>query len=387
MSSSVSLTNAVTSGDERAVNALIANGADVNESTSGGQTALILAVIFGHTHLVKLLVNSGADAQLRDNLGLNAIEWAKRRGSTEALEILTNPPRPTPKRVVKEPERPVVETPPAQPEAETKETVSDDEKSRRWLTGLRERLNEQESRRNLSRPEPLQQTKIEPPPVQPRPTVKPPPAVTTKPSEPAKPKPASQPVKGRVIEPQPETPPATGKRKRCPRCNAIYNGELVSYCAHHIVPLVDADAPIISTPPKPNPPLFWIMVVITLTGSIVVGSLITTYFYKSNQAAARSAASQATNVQKGFPELGGDLVGKAVSLPEAECPLNGPEPLTGTVTVRVMVDKNGQVYWARGSGGDWLMRGASTEAAMKSTFAPEKLRGRETEGTITYTFK
>ena len=61
--------------------------------------------------------------------------------------------------------------------------------------------------------------------------------------------------------------------------------------------------------------------------------------------------------------------------------------MTGTVTVHVMVDRNGQVYWARGAGGDWLMRGASTEAAMKSTFSPEKLRGRETEGTITYTFK
>lgn len=375
MSSSVSLTNAVTSGDERAVSALIANGVDVNESTSGGQTALILAVIFGHTHLVKLLVNSGADPQLRDNLGLNALEWAKRRGSTEALEILSNPPRPTPKRVVEEPRTPVVEAPPSQPEAETKETVSEDEKSRRWLTGLRQRLDEQEARRNASRP---QQPIIPPPPVQP------PPAQTTKPSEPPKP---SQPVKGRILEPPAETPRATGKRKRCPKCNAIYNSELVSYCAHHIVPLVDADEPIISTPPKPNPPLFWIMVVITLTGSIVVGSLITTYFYKSNQAAARSAATQATNVQKGFPELGGELVGKAVSLPEAECPLNGPEPLAGTVTVRVMVDKNGQVYWARGSGGDWLMRGASTEAAMKSTFSPEKLRGRETEGTITYTFK
>lgn len=407
MSSSVSLTNAVTSGDERAVSALIANGVDVNESTSGGQTALILAVIFGHTKLVKLLVNAGADPQLRDNLGLNALEWAKRRGSAEALEILSNPPRPTPKRGVKEPERPVVvETPPAQPEAEARETVSEDEKSRRWLTGLRQRLNEQEVRRDLSRAEPPQQASIEPPAVKPPPRVQPPPArvqpppkvqplpvETAKPpvrapSEPPKPKPVatSQPVKGRVLEPPTETPPATGKRKRCPRCNAVYNGELVSYCAHHIVPLVDLDEPIVSPPPKPNPPLFWIMVVITLTGSIVVGSLITTYFYKSNQAAARSAASQGTNVQKGVPELGGELVGKAVSLPEAECPLNGPDPLTGTVTVRVMVDKNGQVYWARGSGGDWLMRGASTEAAMKSTFAPEKLRGRETEGTITYTF-
>ena len=33
------------------------------------------------------------------------------------------------------------------------------------------------------------------------------------------------------------------------------------------------------------------------------------------------------------------------------------------------------------------MRGAATEAAMKSTFDPEKLTARETEGTITYTFK
>jgi hypothetical protein len=32
------------------------------------------------------------------------------------------------------------------------------------------------------------------------------------------------------------------------------------------------------------------------------------------------------------------------------------------------------------------MRGAATEAAMKSTFSPEKLRSRETEGTITYKF-
>jgi len=376
VSSSVSLTNAVTSGDERAVNALLADGADVNESTSGGQTALILAVIFGHTHLVKLLVNSGADPHLRDNLGLNALEWAKRRGSREALEILANPPRPTPKRGVEELRTAVVETPRAEPEPETKETVSDDEKSRRWLTGLRQRLDEQESRRNASRAEPPKQPAIVPPAIQP-------------PPEPAKPKQASthQPVKGRILEPPPETPPATGKRKRCPKCNAIYNGELLSYCAHHIVPLVDFDEPIISTPRKPNPPLFWIMVVITLTGSIVIGSLITTYFYKSNQAAARSAATQGTNVQKGFPEVGGELLGKAVSLPEAECPTNGPEPLNGTVTVRVMVDKNGQVYWARGSGGDWLMRGASTEAAMKSTFSPEKLRGRETEGTITYTFK
>ena len=92
-------------------------------------------------------------------------------------------------------------------------------------------------------------------------------------------------------------------------------------------------------------------------------------------------------MQKGTPEVGTELAGKVVSLPEAECPVKGPEPVSGTVTVRIMIDKNGQVYRARGAGGDWLMRGCPTEAAMKSTFAPDKLRGRETEGTITYTFK
>jgi outer membrane biosynthesis protein TonB len=81
------------------------------------------------------------------------------------------------------------------------------------------------------------------------------------------------------------------------------------------------------------------------------------------------------------------LEGKYVSLPTAECPLNGQEAIPGTVVVHVVIDKSGQVKSARASGGDWLLRGAAHEAAMKSTFASEKLRGRETEGTITYTFE
>jgi hypothetical protein len=191
----------------------------------------------------------------------------------------------------------------------------------------------------------------------------------------------------RILTPPPAPASTTGKRKRCPKCNATYNGDLVAYCAHHIVPLVDADELVFAEPPKSNPPLFWILLIVTLAGSIVAGSLITTYVYKSRQAAEREAAEKNKVIQKGTPEVGGELAGKAVSLPEAECPVKGPRPVSGTVTVRVMVDKNGQVYWARGSGGDWLMRGAATDAAMKSTFSPEKLRRRETEGMITYTFK
>lgn len=390
MSSSIPLTSAVTSGDEKAVSALLANGADVNERTSGGQTPLILAVIFGHTNLVRLLVSAGADPQQRDNLGLNAIDWAQRRGLTEALDILTNT-RPTstpPRRIVidlEEPKKPEPEvTPPAQ-DAESRESVSEAEKSRRWITGFKQRLDEQALRR-LNRNEPPPQ----PEPVVPEPEPEPEPVKTQPPkpevveTKPPPPEPVRTVHSSRILTPPPTV--ETGKRKRCPRCNAVYNGDLVSYCAHHIVRLVDVDEPMPSEPPRSNPPLFWIMVVITLTGSIVVGSLITTYLYKSNQAAARTAAEQQKTIEKGLPELGGDLVGKAVFLPEAECPVRGSEQVSGTVTVRIMIDKEGKVYWARGSGGDWLMRGAATEAAMKSTFAPEKLRRRETEGTITYTF-
>ena len=53
------MTQAVTAGDVDAVNAALAAGADVNERNNGGQTALILAVIFNHIDLVHLLVKAG----------------------------------------------------------------------------------------------------------------------------------------------------------------------------------------------------------------------------------------------------------------------------------------------------------------------------------------
>lgn len=370
MSSYISLTSAVNSGDENAVSASLANGADVNERTGGGQTALILAVIRGHTNIVRQLVNAGANPHERDNLGLNAIDWAQRRGATEAIEILTSNPQPStpPRRItinLQEPEPEVTPT----PAADTRESVSEAEKARRWITGMKQRLDEQAQRRVNRNEEPVNP--------EPEPEL-PPPA-----------EPAPEPVRAhssRILTAPPVVD--TEKRKRCPKCNATYNSDLLSYCAYDMTPLIDADAPLVSEPPPPksNPPLFWIMVITTLLGSIVVGSLITAYLYKSNQAAARTAAEHRT-IQKGSPELAGDVAGKAVSLPEAECPVRGSEPVSGTVTVFVLVAKNGQVYKARGSGGDWLMRGCATEAAMKSTFDPEKLNDREAEGTITYTFK
>lgn len=391
MSSSLSLTGAVSAGDENAVSALLAGGADVNERTSGGQTALILAVIVGRTDIVRRLVNAGADPEQRDNLGLNAIDWAQRRGANDAIEILTTPrPNTPPKRILinfEEPEPNISEPPPTMPEPEPRETITDAEKSNRWLSGLKQRLDEQAQRRvtsddppsiiNTPEPEPVLSELLRPEPAAPEVFETKPPAPEVTPRA----------VHSTRILTPPPTPPDAGKRKRCPQCNAIYNGDLVTYCAHHIVALVDMDEqPVVAEPPKANPPMFWIMVIITLTGSIIVGSLITAYLYKTNQAAARVAADQ-PSIQKGVPVVSDELAGKAVSLPEAECPVRGREPVSGAVIVHVLVDKKGQVYKARGAGGDWLMRGAATEAAMKSTFSPEKLANRETEGTITYTFK
>jgi outer membrane biosynthesis protein TonB len=369
------LTNAVTAGDESAVSALLAEGADVNESTSGGQTPLILAVIFGHTHIVQQLVQAGADPEQRDNLGLNAIEWAQRRGLAEALDILTNTPRAStpPSRILIN-----LEPPEATRESESREPVSDAEKSRRWISGFKQRLDEEAVRR-LNRNESPEVKGVEPSEPEPEPPVVETQALTA-------PEPSTPVHSSRILTP-PVVATSAGKRKRCPKCNTIYNGDLLSYCPVHMELLVDADQPIVADAPKSNPPLFWILVVATLIGSIFAGLLLTTYLYRSKLASAGVAADQPARIIKGTPQVGPELAGKAVSLPEAECPFKGPEPPSGTVTVRIIVDKNGQVYWARGSGGDWLMRGAANEAAMKSTFSPEKLRGHEAEGTITYTFK
>jgi hypothetical protein len=458
--SSVPLTQAVTSGDAGAVSAVLANGADVNERTGGGQTPLILATIFGHTHLIPLLLEAGADPQLRDKLGLNARDWAQRRGATEVLDVLngksagasstrfetTAPARPA--RGV-----PGVRPPRSlNPETEKPKSLSEEERSRRWLAGLKQRIAEQsqteipdgpnifgpqrealaETQRKFlaveREPHPeMPGTPAEPPPESPAPATpqpeipalpqEPEPEIPIVPPDPELPKPPKPELPAETPKPElpgksptpelptePPTPePGTivaasstaaekgprkpSARKRCPRCNAIYNSELVAYCAHHFVPLVDADIPIISEPHKPPAVMFWMIIVITLTGSIVVGSLLTAYFYTTKVTTQQTASAPPSAVQKGTPALGEELEGKAVSLPIAECPLNGQEAIPGTVVVQVVIDRRGQVKEAEASGGDWLLRGAAAQAAKKSTFAPDKLRGRETEGTITYTFE
>lgn len=448
--SSVPLTQAVTSGDADAVSTVIANGADVNERTGGGQTPLILATIFGHTHLIPLLLNAGADPLLRDNLGLNAVDWAQRRGATEVLDVLAGKPvqsptifaTKTPQPARAETTRPPKPSRSLNLETEPPRSVSEEERSRRWITGLKQRIAEQshaeipegpnifraqheliaEAQRQFidsaREPQPeIPALPQEPRPESPAPAVPQPeipalppdpepdipsippepelPGETPKPELPGKPPQPELPGEPPVQEPviasgatTEKTSPRASNRKRCPRCNAIYNSDLIAYCVHHVVPLVDADAPpIISEPQKASHTMFWVLIAVTLTGSVIAGSLFTSYFYTSNTTTQQAAAPAGpVAMQKGRPRLAEELQGTEVSLPIAESPLKGQEAIPGIVTVRVVIDKSGKVIEAQASGGDWLLRGAASEAALKSTFSPEKLRGRETEGRIIYTF-
>ena len=84
----LSLTTAVTDGNTEAVQALIAAGTNLNAASSGGQTPLILAIIFRRIKILNLLLEAGADPQVRDSLGLNAMDWAQRRGFTEGVHLL-----------------------------------------------------------------------------------------------------------------------------------------------------------------------------------------------------------------------------------------------------------------------------------------------------------
>ncbi len=375
MSSAALLTQAVTSGDAKAVSAALAGGADVDERNNGGQTALILAVIFGHTHLVQLLINAGANPRLRDNLGLDAIEWAQRRGLGDALEIFRTSS-------IRSSSPPIRQVRVAEP-APTETRSDADEKSRKWLAGVKQRIQEQ--------------ARKEPPVIQPEPEPLPKPAPEPVPEREPMPEPVPEPTP----EPEPVPAPieATSKtsstRKRCPRCNTIYNSELLYYCAHHVVPLVDADQPIFAPPPSnaiTNTPLLWMFILITVSIAAFTGYLITSQLSRVviPDTPAATTPQQPESFLKGTPVAAGELAGKSVKLPEAECPVfendSRPANAAHTVDVHIKIDKTGKVYWARAEGGDEQLRRAASDAASNSTFSPDKLRGRETEGTITYTF-
>jgi len=499
----LSLTGAVTDGDIDAVRGLLAAGTDVNRTTSGGQTPLILAIVFRRIQILSLLLEAGADPQLRDSLGLNALDWAERRGFAEGVKLLTQsqgvkhetppdtsrteptlPGKSVPRQIEKQ--NPTVSR-------ESQQFANSDEKSRRWLAGLKLRMDEEASHKVkqvppaplpttseietapekeparavvndtsvqasttvpapaviATRPEPVMKVapdssqlenesdeeadhkvkEVQPTPSPPTetktapekdspyifvndspssasPTV-PEPAVIASPPKrltnvsPDTSKLTDQPDVAQAMTPlvppddvarsQPSkstvrTPPTSSSRKRCPKCNAVYDSELLAYCAIDMTPLVGADMPVVTSPPETaRISLVWFLVVITF---LVAGGfaylMIPTL---KNEQGSPTTTLQAVNVQE-LPQVGGGLSGKQLEVPAPEYPASArSEHVSGTVTIRVTVDQKGRVIAVKVVEGDLRLRNAAIAAAQRATFSPEKLMNQGAVGTIAYTFK
>jgi hypothetical protein len=413
-SRSLSLLQAVTSKDEGAVKALLSEGADVNARNDSGQTPLILAIISGQDHLLKRLLEAGADPLLRDHTQLNAIEWAERKGRSDLAQILArttqsrNPSTNNLNEKLVEAEK---KTPPSLDELRNVRPLSSDEKSRKWLAGMKRRFEEKADRETTKDQSVSSQTNqsnimrsgstlpVLPVKVTPEISNSGPvidevtPEITTArlSTDDAIPEIFPQTIAEISSEPKHDVQLASkrpGKpsssRKRCPQCNTLYNSELLAYCAYHTVRLVNADEPIVTTKANNSASVLWILVLITLSLAGVTGVFLSGYLYE-NKNRPGSSAPVVTKTRQGIPVLGSTLVGKSVNLPAADIT---PQTLqeTATITVRVKIDRGGRVVAAASSEGDRLLREAATEAAKRSTFSVEKLRGRGAEGTITYTF-
>lgn len=93
--------------------------------------------------------------------------------------------------------------------------------------------------------------------------------------------------------------------------------------------------------------------------------------------------------RRSTPISGGVLNGKAVSLPKPQYPaVAAAARASGTVTVQVTIDENGNVISATAVSGHPLLNGAAVAAAHQAKFSPTKLSGRpvRTTGVITYNF-
>jgi len=86
---------------------------------------------------------------------------------------------------------------------------------------------------------------------------------------------------------------------------------------------------------------------------------------------------------------GGVLNGKAISKPQpAYPPIAKAARASGTVTVHVVVDEDGNVLSANAVSGHPLLQRASVEAARQARFSPTLLSGQpvKVSGVVTYNF-
>jgi TonB family protein len=131
-----------------------------------------------------------------------------------------------------------------------------------------------------------------------------------------------------------------------------------------------------------------VAIIAVLGGTL--GYLIDNYLSheKGSSAPIAAPSEQPENARRDLPTIEGALSGMEVDVPEPEYPEQAKsEGVTGTIAVRIQVNRRGRVISARSSSGDRRLRAAAVKAALKATFSEEKLAGRGANGTISYVFR
>jgi TonB family protein len=195
-----------------------------------------------------------------------------------------------------------------------------------------------------------------------------------------------------MLEPKTSEPLNPPPIKRCPQCNATYGNALLTYCAFDDTKLISADDSLFNSPAVNDwtRPTLWALIAIIAVLGGSLGYLMNNYLSSEKESSAPIVVQteQPETPRKDLPMIAGALSGMEVDVPEPEYPGQAKtEGVTGTIAVRVKVNKRGRVISARSSRGDSRLRAAAVKAAQKATFSPEKLAGRGANGTITYVFK
>jgi len=425
-SATVPLTQAAAEGDATAVRTLLAEGQDINVQTSRGQTPLILAAFFGHPGVVRILLEAGANVLVKDSLGLTAMEWSTRRGFPEVTQLIQNTPPPDTadeeeaRREAEEARIRLAEETKGKAEQEARKRAEEEERIRAALerkqaedaqleaeagtpTGLPSSTPAAVRRRGPRTWGPGELAKREAKAEAQRLADE----VRTHAEEASRRKleelrPSAEDEKpGQTINPAAtlaftaKESPQDSDIKRCPRCNRVYRSDILAYCSYDSARLVSEGDHSFIAARKPDAsarPTLWVLVMITLVGSGILGYLVSNYISseRSPDAPITEKTEQPANGEQDQPVIGGTLNGKETTLPIPEYPARAKsEGVSGKVTVAVLVNRKGIVVSARALNGSPLLQLSAAEAARKAKFSPGKLAGQGSiiSGTITYNFK
>lgn len=362
---------------------LLNSGTDVNQTSERGQTALMLAAVFGHEEIAKLLLATGADVRLMDSLGLTAADWSTRRGFSKLAQLIANTNGPTDLSLHRK-DHSIVSAPAPrsiQPENTKAQTGETERPKSGLLAVLRTRAAqanaaaheaENSAPSNLSSRNEVSNQSVFP---------EPPPTLES--------------VDGRITNLHSE---AEGTISESPKPAVRMFSSVPLQASPISVPLEDFETPSfaqISTTASGRS-MLWAMIAVTLLGAAYVTYRLTNRS-PEKLAPAPATATKPTEAQpkvapaKPLPVVAGELAGAELDVPDAKyaptsAGRNGDDVKAGTVTVRIQVNRKGNVTATRVLSGPLSLRMAAIQAARKATFAPEKHKNKLRTGTIAYEF-